>query len=268
MPAPNPYLAGAFVLGTAAYKGIKGIQQSKQGKKILANTVRPNYDIPQATTDSYNASRLNYGTNATAQEENALNSIDATGAQTIGAINQTATDSSSLLASLTAAQKSMNNAKVQAGDAAIRTHQQDLNTMINTGNTYANEVKNAWEWNKKQPYQDAMLAASSLIKAGEENKYGAINDIATAGVSLFGGGAGGEGGGVAGKAGAGGAAPNSAQFNSGINPTGGPVTDATGIGSQTQGYMGNNDLVQARQAYSSGTATPEQLSLLKANGLI
>jgi hypothetical protein len=59
----------------------------------------------------------------------------------------------------------------------------DLQMNLTQAARYGALKDKEWEWNKKTPYEDAMLAASSLMKAGKENTFNAINNISKLGAS-------------------------------------------------------------------------------------
>jgi len=182
--AISPYAAIPAV-ALSAFKFGEGVSQTRKGKKLL-NTARPTYKTPQAEEDAYRAAKFNYGTSASNIQEAGRNALDENFSEQVGAIGQTATDSSQMLAALTAAGAARNRASVQLDNNAISQKQNDLNSLLSASHTYSQYKDKEWQWNKQQPYQDAMLAASSLIKAGKENKYGALNEVANVGTSLLG----------------------------------------------------------------------------------
>jgi len=263
-------MAGASPIGAglaaalAAYQFGEGVSQTRKGKKLL-NTSRPKYEIPQAETDAYNATRFNYGTSSSNVQEAGRNALDENFSQQVGAIEQTATDSSQMLAALTAANKSRNMANVTLDQNAIGQKQNDLNALLSASHVYSQFKDKEWDWNKKQPYEDTMLAASALIKAGKENKYGALNSVANVGTSLLSNTDSPTDDTTATTATD---TPQGGDYSGTTNPAGSPFTTATGTGSTTPSFMGNNQLVQAKQANAGGYATPQQISLLKANGLL
>jgi Skp family chaperone for outer membrane proteins len=185
MAGVSPVGAG-LAAALSAYQFGEGVSQTRKGKKLL-NTARPTYQTPQAEEDAYKAARFNYGTAASNIQEAGKNQLDANYGQQVGAIDQAATDSSGLLAALTAAGTARNRANIQLTNEAIGQKQNDLNSLLGASHVYSQYKDKEWDWNKKQPYSDTMLAASSLIKAGKENKFGALNNVANVGISLLGG---------------------------------------------------------------------------------
>lgn len=185
MAGVSPVGAG-LAAALAAYQFGEGVSQTRKGKKLL-NTARPVYKTPQAEEDAYKAARFNYGTGASNIQEAGRNQLDANYGQQVGAIDQAATDSSGMLAALTAANASRNRANIELNNNAISQKQNDLNSLLSASHVYSQYKDKEWDWNKKQPYEDTMLAASSLIKAGKENKFNALNSVADVGISLLGG---------------------------------------------------------------------------------
>lgn len=164
-----------------AYRFVEGRKQTKKAKDILKNTVRPDYTIPQAEKDAYAATRYNAATNANNLRAETERTIAGTNAATVAAGKAGAGDSASMMAYLTAADTNNKNAIGNSTAAALQQKAADVMSLQQAAARYGQFQDKAWEWNQKQPYQDAMITASALMKAGKANTFNAINNIAKIG---------------------------------------------------------------------------------------
>lgn len=165
------------------YRYVEGRKMKRQAQNILDKTVRPDYVIPQSETDAYAASRYNLATNSAGVRSAQSNAADRTQGAQVAAGLVGGRDSAGTLAYLTAVDVNRNAAVANTERTALAQKAHDLQVNLTQAARYGALKDKEWDWNKKTPYEDAMLAASSLMKAGKENTFNAINNIAKLGAS-------------------------------------------------------------------------------------
>lgn len=167
----------AAALFGEGYRYIEGRKQVKQGKEILKKARRPTLEIPQATQDAYASAKYNAATNSNNLRAETERSIGSANAASIAAGKQVG-DPSAMLAYLTAVDTNNKNSLASSALSATQQKAQDLMNLQQEAARYSQFEQKNWEWNKQKPWQDAMVASSALIKAGKENTFNAINNMA------------------------------------------------------------------------------------------
>lgn len=168
--------AAAVSLGTAAFKYGKGRKQIKKGEALERSNVNPVYTRPGEVTTALNLAERNYNNGMPGKSlmESRLGSNAAT------AYNTAVEGSSSSGDLLDAATKINLNTNFAGNDLNL----QESNYKSGAMNNYIAQLQNnaqyadkEFQYNQDRPFQEQAAKASSLIGAGNQNEFGALNDV-------------------------------------------------------------------------------------------
>lgn len=171
MPAdPLSLILGGGQLLGGIVSGIVGGGQRSEAKRIMRSNIRPDYEIPQEAVQAA-AEGL-----PSEQYSNAMKNIQRQQAAAISAAH----DRRGGLEAIAKTQALTNSAvgDLDAANAAARMQNQKV---------LAQYREKAWDWNKRQKYEDTNNYAMSLMGAGNQNLIGGITKgIAGLGLGAYG----------------------------------------------------------------------------------
>lgn len=179
-------------------QGISGIRQSRKAKKIkLPN--RPDYQIPNALMERVGLDRtqMNSQMPGTSYYQNEI-AANTAGLRSSVERNTTDANKSLLMAAVEnqIANKAQN--RLLGQQAKYRVLQEDQ--YKDSLSDLSGEQKNAWKWNVGDKYLQEFKMKydlkNSLMRAGKQNQFAALNNLASLGVSYGMGGFGGAGAGT------------------------------------------------------------------------
>lgn len=164
-------------LGSQALQLINSIQQLKASSDIAKNNTRPNYEIPEAVTESLNLSRRN----ASMTELPGQSTMEARIGSTVsGAVGQGIKGASSQANLLDFIGKQYNTQQEGMQNIGMQAAQQwsnNQNALKNDLNNYGTYQEKQWNINKYEPYQVAAAKAAALQKAGTEGLVNSVGGI-------------------------------------------------------------------------------------------
>lgn len=164
-------------LGSQALQLINSIQQLKASSDIAKNNTRPNYEIPEAVTESLNLSRRN----ASMTELPGQSTMEARMGSTVsGAVGQGIKGASSQANLLDFIGKQYNTQQEGMQNIGMQAAQQwsnNQNALKNDLNNYGTYQEKQWNLNKYEPYQVAAAKAAALQKAGTEGLVGSLSGL-------------------------------------------------------------------------------------------
>jgi len=181
MPIPLAIAAGAALI-PSIYKGIAGARQVRQGKQM--NPINPGYTRNEGIID--NARILgdranNYQMPGYGQ---AVNNIDSGFQSALSSGTQAASSGGDVLDLITKLNynrgQNMNTLATQNAQGADQAQMQALNANAQAGQEYQNQ--NAYE---RDEYQRKLREKAALIQGGNQNIYGAVNDVSKLGTDLL-----------------------------------------------------------------------------------
>jgi hypothetical protein len=164
-------------LGSQALQLINSIQQLKASSDIAKNNTRPNYEIPEAVTESLNLSRRN----ASMTELPNQSTMEARmGSTTSGAVGQGLKGADSQANLLDFIGKQFSNQQEGMQNIGMQAAQQWNNNQVALKgdlNNYGAYQEKQWNLNKYEPYQVAAAKAAALQKAGTEGLVNSIGGV-------------------------------------------------------------------------------------------
>ena len=168
-----PYVAGGLTALSAINKFITGNKQGKLADQY-ARTPRP-----MRTTSPYLFENKNMATNIAGSglpgEGFLRNRLDrAIGASANAAVNA-GYGTPDILASISANNSQLLDKEAELGYKAADYRLKGQGMMMGANNALASDAEKNWDWNKKQPYLDAMAAASAMRNASMLNKSNALD---------------------------------------------------------------------------------------------
>lgn len=165
----------------AIYQGIQGFNQIKQGKELLANNPRPEYEIPDEVKAALTLSKVAYADPRLAGQGQAQNQIDATAANTV----QQARDFGNPMAALASIQSNTNTATNNLNVAAAQQQERDRAGLQDMLGTMAKYQDQAFQLNKFAPYEQKYQEGRQQVGAGQQNVYGALDKISSVGLQML-----------------------------------------------------------------------------------
>jgi hypothetical protein len=163
--------------------GVTGFFQKRQGKKLLANTPYPTYNIPNEVLQNQQVAQnmaneglpsqqYQQGVKNIQRQQSAALSASAdrkSGVESIGAIDQQTNDALG---------------KLDVANAQARIANQ--RNLMNVNNQVAGYRDKAFNWNQKNKYLQNYNYAMGLIGAGNQNLVGGIDKYLTGGLKAAG----------------------------------------------------------------------------------
>lgn len=162
----------------AISKYFTGRKQDKLADQY-AKTKRPLYETPTPIKQNLAIAKNLAGSRMTG--EGFLRSrLDRTLANATKDATTAGQDSSSILNTIAAASSNQMAGESDLTYKGQQWHDAQTKGLMNQNQVSANYLDKEWDWNKKQPYTDAMAASSALRNSALQNKYGALSDASKA----------------------------------------------------------------------------------------
>jgi len=184
-------LAAAASAIPEIYKFAQGIKD-KQLAKGFADKQRPLLDvpIPQAILDSVRMAKNRAGIVGIPGQGTIQNKIDGNTSAGTRSLIETQQGGASAAAGIAALDANNNAATEELGVKAGTQNLADLAAYTHTtlpmlAGYEADKFNKEWEWNQRDPYLQSMAAASALRNSGEQNMFGAIDNISSIATSLL-----------------------------------------------------------------------------------
>lgn len=173
MPLPLAVPVAASLLSA----GAKYLLGNKQGKLAdqYARTPRPAFQVQKEFYDNVNSARNSAG--AGLPGESFLRSrFDRILSNSASAANNYGYGSNNILSTIAKGASSEMDKEAELTYKGAQYRQQQQGVLANANTQLAGQKQQAWDWNSRQPYLDAMASASALRNASIQNKNSAFND--------------------------------------------------------------------------------------------
>lgn len=185
MPGLDTAVSAGLAIIPEIVRGFSGNAQEKEAAR-LAKTPRPPYQIAQTLLENRRLAGNRASQNLPGYGY-LENQIDAkAGAGNYGVV-QAGADPNSIISGIVGNEANAMDASAKLGYENAAYKDAGFNSLLGTNTALANEQKAQWQWDKQQPYLDAMKKAEELRNSGQINKFNAIDNIASVGVGLLGG---------------------------------------------------------------------------------
>lgn len=177
-----PLLAAGISLIPSIYKGIAGMKQARDAKRI--NPINPNYQMNQQVIDNARILGDRYGNYQMPGYGQAVNNINTGEASALAAGTQAASSGGDVLDLITKLNynkgQNLNSLATQSAQGKEQALREYLQANAAAGEEY--QAMNAYQ---RAEYDKKIREKAALLQQGNENIYGAINDAATAGTNFF-----------------------------------------------------------------------------------
>ena len=168
------------------FKAGLGIAQGIKAKQIAKNTVRPQYSAPNAFLEALSMAEMRALDPNLPGQGMIENKLGADLSNTIRGIQEMGGSSGERLAAMSAASDNKMNATLDLGVQAANNRLANERALQAALGRAADYQDRAWEWNKKQPYEDAVAKAAALNEGFNSNLYGALKGLGGAAASTIG----------------------------------------------------------------------------------
>lgn len=176
--------------------GITGLIQKHKANKLLAQTKRPTYAIPNEILQNQKQAELNARQGLPSEQyQQGMQNI----ARQQNAALQRATDRRGGLLAVAGTQQAGTDAALNLDVANAKQRLQNQNTLYGVNNQVAQYRDKAFQRNQMQPYQQQYNYGMNLLASGNQNLLGGIDKFVAGGLRV-GAGAAGSGGTTSGGA--------------------------------------------------------------------
>lgn len=160
-----PIMAAASLL-SGGLSMLKGGRQKREAREMAAKNARPDMPIPAAVLEAQKlAKSMALEGMPSEQYTKGLKNIDRSGTNAL----RSATDRRGGLMSVGNVQAQQNDALQNLAVTDANMRQQNQRALINNTNQLGRYQQNAWDWNKRQKFQETAAAARALMGAGNAN---------------------------------------------------------------------------------------------------
>ena len=173
-----PLMALAAV--PAIFQGITGLIQNRRGREGLANLERPEYKIPDDINAMLTMAAQRYSDPYTTGEVNAMRNIGLSGANALQA-GRDSGNIGGIVPAVAAQQSAAYNRLAEQVDANKERQQAALTDMLGVRAKYKDQE---WQMNQFAPYSDKYQEFRQMVGGGEQNIFGALNNLSGIGMML------------------------------------------------------------------------------------
>lgn len=181
-----PAIPIIIAAAATAYKIGKGISQKNKGD-ALGRTPRPIKATPYGILENNRLARNEAGKYGLPGQGIVEDKMDADVSNAVNSLLISQNNPNSIADTVAKMNYNEMSAKSDLGVKAAYYRADQLAKYMQTNQVVAGYDDKNWDWNKRQPYLDAMAASSALKNAGERNIDSGISDMAKLGISAFGG---------------------------------------------------------------------------------
>jgi hypothetical protein len=181
MPVPiNPVKAAqaALGIGTGVYKMFAGGKQIRDGEKLNRENVFQNYYRPSESLQALQLSKNAYNNQGVAGQQIIENKINSGAATGLDNISRNTSSSGDLLDSAIKLEANKNQQIANVGLAGAQQQERDVANLQGQLGVQSGYADKEFQYNVTNPYERKAAAASALIQAGNQNKFGGLDNIA------------------------------------------------------------------------------------------
>lgn len=166
-------------LGSAALAGIQGSKQVKAARRLERDNKRPTKDVAQSTKDMVAGTRTQAGKYGFAGQAQQQAQLDRQSAAAIRALQQSSSSSSALMGGLGNVDYNTKAAQEKMAAQAAAAKERNMGVYFNALQQQATEEQAAWDYNKRQLYEENAAAISALTESANANINTAYNTLAS-----------------------------------------------------------------------------------------
>lgn len=148
-----------------------GIGQKIQANRLEQSNPRPTYEIPEAAVESLNMARHMASQTKLPGQTYIEQNMDRNNANTMSFMLDAADNPGKAVENAGKLAAMRNEAQMGLGAQAAQNQQTNQRSLANELKFFAGEQVKQWEWNERQPWEDAMSASSYLNDAGNMNMF-------------------------------------------------------------------------------------------------
>lgn len=168
-------IPAALALAPTAIKGILGVGQFLGG--LGKRTKRPSMQVPQAINEAATAARMDANQTYRPGRTIAEDAIKSGSANALSNIQRTAGSASDVISAAGAIQGQQNKA-MQGQDFLDMQYKDNTKAVLRDQlNNLGQWQHEAWDWNNRQAYDEAVATKSALTESGVQNLAGAATDL-------------------------------------------------------------------------------------------
>ena len=149
----------------------KGISQKIQSNQLERDNERPVYKIPESALESLNQSKYLASMDRLPGQTGIEERLDRNNANTMDFMLQAADNPGKAVSNASKLAATRNDQQVQLGIQAAENKQKNQMRLADELKYMAGLELQQWDWNKRQPWEDAMNTAQQLDQAGDMNMY-------------------------------------------------------------------------------------------------
>jgi len=174
MPIPLLLIGAGIMAAAGAAKAIHGAKQAKEGRRLAANNVRPDYTVQD---EYYNNQDLAANMAQRGLTEQALDYYTTNAERGLSVSVDGLLQAGGNVNSISSAVDNYNRslAQVAATDAEMKNA--NIRYLIDRNKDLAGQKTMQWSLNKYEPYKDTAATAAALQKTGTENLYSGISQV-------------------------------------------------------------------------------------------
>jgi hypothetical protein len=178
MPLPLAAIGAGVKIGGALIQGIQGLLQGRKARKMAKENIRPEYEIPKEIESNLRLAKMrkNQGMGGDAYAKQLRDIWRNRNAAVSGA-----QDRRSGLAAISATQQAANDASLKLNIADDNTRRDNERQYMGQNQIMAGYRDKAWDYNKRQKFEENAAAIRALYGASRENGNRAMNGIMEAG---------------------------------------------------------------------------------------
>ena len=183
----DPVLLSSLISSAPSLlQGAIGIGQNAKGKKF-GRTKRPDYTIPTAYADNilYRQNEVQRGTQLPGQDR-LENEMDADTATAISNVINSGQSPAAITSAISALHNKTLEAKGSLYQKGLDQYYGNLDQMQTALMELAGQQEKKWEFEKRDPYLNAMRTSAYLQGAGAENMFAAFDNLAAIGTAFVG----------------------------------------------------------------------------------
>jgi hypothetical protein len=177
-------IAGALAAAPSIYKGIKGLVQKGQARKI--DDTRPTYRIPGEINSNVSMYQNLANSDRMPGQSLTENKLNAGMASDINAIRETGGGGTNMLAAIAGLNANRNNAVNDLGIESANMRLGAMDRLSGARDMLANYKDQAFDYNQNQEFQYKRMKKNMLQNAGDENMYGAMEGLGSIGGQMMG----------------------------------------------------------------------------------
>lgn len=170
-------MLGASIAGSLI-PAIFGGVQARKAKKLAKNNIRPIKEVSESTRNLVNATRTQAGKYGFAGQAQQQAILDRQSAQAVRNLMQSGMSSNQIIGGIGNVDYNTKAAQEKMAIQAAAAKERNMGIYFNALQQQAAEEQSAWDYNKRQKYDENAAAISALTQSANANINTAFNTLA------------------------------------------------------------------------------------------